>query len=208
MASWNPLANELFLEARELAGDQQRIAFLNTACGGDEQLKAHVWAMLAAGERAGDFLSSPAPELYQSARDWQSAERSGDVIGPYKLLEQIGEGGMGVVYMAEQTHPVKRRVALKIIKPGMDTRQVIARFEAERQALALMDHPNIAKVLDAGTTSEGSRGTRGEGRVPEMTNRLFSPLAPRLSPLRPAGPSSSWNSSKARPSPRIATSAG
>ena len=79
----------------------------------------------------------------------------GTVIGPYKLLEQIGEGGMGVVYMAEQTQPVRRKVALKIIKPGMDTRQVIARFEAERQALALMDHPNIAQVLDAGATESG-----------------------------------------------------
>ena len=82
-------------------------------------------------------------------------EGPGTVIGPYKLLEQIGEGGMGVVYMAEQTQPVRRRVALKIIKPGMDTHQVIARFEAERQALALMDHPNIAKVLDAGATDSG-----------------------------------------------------
>ena len=84
-----------------------------------------------------------------------AARAPGTVIGPYKLLEQIGEGGMGVVYMAEQTEPVRRKVALKIIKPGMDTRQVIARFEAERQALALMDHPNIAKVLDAGTTEPG-----------------------------------------------------
>ena len=79
----------------------------------------------------------------------------GSTVGPYKLLEQIGEGGMGVVYMAEQTQPVRRKVALKIIKPGMDTKQVIARFEAERQALALMDHPNIAKVLDAGATDSG-----------------------------------------------------
>ncbi len=82
-------------------------------------------------------------------------EAPGTVIGPYKLLEQIGEGGMGIVYMAEQTQPVRRKVALKIIKPGMDTRQVIARFEAERQALALMDHPNIARVLDAGATEAG-----------------------------------------------------
>ncbi len=82
-------------------------------------------------------------------------ERPGTRIGPYKLLEQIGEGGMGVVYMAEQKEPVARRVALKIIKPGMDTQQVIARFEAERQALAMMDHPNIAKVFDAGTTDSG-----------------------------------------------------
>ena len=83
------------------------------------------------------------------------SERAGSQIGPYKLLQEIGEGGFGVVYMAEQTEPVERRVALKIIKPGMDTRQVIARFEAERQALAMMDHPNIAKVLDAGATGSG-----------------------------------------------------
>src|SRR5262249_50978067 len=82
-------------------------------------------------------------------------ESSGSVIGPYKLLEQIGEGGMGVVFMAEQQEPVRRRVAIKLIKPGMDTRQVIARFEAERQALAVMDHPNIARVLDAGATPSG-----------------------------------------------------
>ena len=82
-------------------------------------------------------------------------EGPGSVIGPYKLLEQIGEGGFGVVYMAEQQQPVRRKVALKVIKPGMDTRQVIARFEAERQALALMDHANIAKVLDAGATDSG-----------------------------------------------------
>jgi serine/threonine protein kinase len=82
-------------------------------------------------------------------------EEPGTVIGPYKLLQQIGEGGMGIVYMAEQQKPVRRRVALKIIKPGMDSKQVIARFEAERQALALMDHPNIARVLDAGCTESG-----------------------------------------------------
>src|SRR5207247_8302740 len=83
------------------------------------------------------------------------AERPGSTIGPYKLLQQIGEGGMGVVYMAEQTEPVRRKVALKIIKPGMDSAQVIARFEAERQALALMDHQNIARVLDGGATASG-----------------------------------------------------
>src|SRR3954470_19446644 len=84
-----------------------------------------------------------------------ATERIGSMVGPYKLLEQIGGGGMGVVYMAEQLHPMRRKVALKIIKPGMDSGQVIARFEAERQALTMMDHPNIAKVLDASTTSAG-----------------------------------------------------
>src|SRR5262249_48132422 len=84
-----------------------------------------------------------------------AGERPGTVIGPYKLLEEIGEGGFGVVYLAEQTEPIRRKVALKILKPGMDTRQVVARFEAERQALAIMDHPNIAKVFDGGATSSG-----------------------------------------------------
>src|SRR5262249_34661477 len=91
------------------------------------------------------------------------AEGAGTRIGPYKLLQQIGEGGMGVVYMAEQEEPVRRKVALKIIKPGMDTRQVIARFEAERQALAMMDHQNIARVLDAGTTGEPAASAAGLG---------------------------------------------
>ena len=93
--------------------------------------------------------------MLQALVDRGQAERPGTSIGRYKLLEQVGEGGMGVVYVAEQTEPVRRRVALKIIKPGMDTKQVIARFEAERQALAMMDHPNIARVLDAGTTEAG-----------------------------------------------------
>jgi hypothetical protein len=88
--------------------------------------------------------------------DPPAIERPGTVIGPYKLMEQIGEGGMGLVFLAEQQHPVRRRVALKVIKPGMDTRQVVARFEAERQALALMDHVNIAKVLDGGETKRSN----------------------------------------------------
>src|SRR5205823_4806241 len=105
-----------------------------------------------AHELDGSFLSSPAAVV---TIDRPTAEAVGTLIGPYKLLEQIGEGGMGVVYVAEQIEPVRRRVALKIIKPGMDTKQVIARFEAERQALAMMDHPNIARVLDAATTEAG-----------------------------------------------------
>ena len=97
----------------------------------------------------------PHAEPPRPTLDQRLAERPGDTIGLYKLLEQIGEGGMGVVYVAEQTEPVKRRVALKIIKPGMDTREVLARFEAERQALAMMDHPHIARIIDAGTTDSG-----------------------------------------------------
>ena len=100
-------------------------------------------------------MRGPAVSHSDTERFPPVTERPGTVIGPYKLLQQIGEGGMGVVFMAEQTEPIQRTVALKIIKPGMDTRQVIARFEAERQAVAMMDHPNIAKVLDAGTTDSG-----------------------------------------------------
>ena len=95
------------------------------------------------------------PRNWTRRRSTQSHERPGAEIGPYKLLQQIGEGGFGVVFMAEQERPIRRKVALKIIKPGMDTREVVARFEAERQALALMEHTNIARVLDAGTTSSG-----------------------------------------------------
>src|SRR5262249_49567666 len=125
----------------------------DAACRGD--LRSQVQALLHASEKAGSFLECPLADLPETVDEAVATERPGTVIGPYKLLEQIGEGGFGVVFMAEQEEPIRRKVALKLIKPGMDTRQVIARFEAERQALALMDHPNIAKVLDAGQTSGG-----------------------------------------------------
>src|SRR6516225_7416870 len=130
---------------------QERAAYLEQACAGDPALRASVEALLRANVGATGFLDQPAPAPVATV-DEPVREGPGTVIGPYKLLQQIGEGGMGTVFMAEQSHPVQRKVALKVIKPGMDSRQVIARFEAERQALALMDHPNIAKVLDAGTT--------------------------------------------------------
>ena len=114
-----------------------------------------VEALLRANLGASGFMDRPALGVVATMDEPKVRECAGTVIGPYKLLEQIGEGGMGVVFMAEQTQPVQRRVALKIIKAGMDTRQVVARFEAERQALALMDHPNIARVLDAGATDTG-----------------------------------------------------
>ncbi len=136
---------------RDSAG---RSAFLDEACGNDGELRKRVENLLQLHEEAGDFLEQPAAGEFPTL-DPPITEALGTVIGPYKLLQQIGEGGMGMVYMAEQTEPVERRVALKIIKPGMDSRQVIGRFEAERQALAMMDHPNIAKVLDAGTTDSG-----------------------------------------------------
>jgi tetratricopeptide (TPR) repeat protein/serine/threonine protein kinase len=130
-----------------------RAAFLEKACAGEPQQRQRLEVLLHAHEHPGSFLQAPLSAQVATV-DEPMTERPGTVIGPYKLMEQIGEGGMGLVFVAEQQQPIRRRVALKVIKPGMDTRQVIARFEAERQALALMDHPNIAKVLDAGTTSE------------------------------------------------------
>lgn len=144
----------VFNVARQIDLPDAREAYLRQVCSGDDELVARVQSLLEAYEEHESFLESPATASSPTI-DQPVIERAGDSIGPYKLLQQIGEGGMGVVYMAEQTEPVERRVALKIIKPGMDTRQVIARFEAERQALAMMDHPNIARVLDAGTTETG-----------------------------------------------------
>ena len=158
----------------------ERAAFLEQACGSDSELRRRVEMLLHAHQNPGSFLERPAVDQARTIDclrgepneaegwDWTPgpsvstrkdpapiSEGPGSHIGPYKLLQQIGEGGMGVVYMAEQARPVRRTVALKIIKPGMDSRQVIARFEAERQALAMMDHPNVAKVLDVGTTAMG-----------------------------------------------------
>jgi serine/threonine protein kinase/Tfp pilus assembly protein PilF len=154
MTSWDPRANDLFLKALELPSPAERRAFLDAACAGDAALLAEVESLLEANARAGGFLESPAPPFVATIEQ-PPREGPGAVVGPYKLVEQIGEGGFGVVFMAEQTEPVRRRVALKVLKPGMDTGQVVARFEAERQALALMDHPNIAKVFDGGATAAG-----------------------------------------------------
>jgi eukaryotic-like serine/threonine-protein kinase len=156
-------AKDLFNVARMLPSDE-RAAYLDEACGGDAELRREVDQLLADYEAAGSFLESPTLPLESTPGDGAvgettsadpSEETPGTLIGRYKILQQIGEGGFGRVYMAEQTKPIVRRVALKVIKLGMDTRQVIARFEAERQALAMMDHPNIAKVLEAGATSTG-----------------------------------------------------
>ncbi len=133
--------------------DAQRYAYLREACAGDAELEAEVRSLLDAAHGAGRFLTGA--DSAAGAQALPAGEGPGTVIGRYKLLQQIGEGGFGVVFLAEQREPVQRRVALKVIKLGMDTRQVIARFEAERQALALMDHPNIAIVLDAGATDGG-----------------------------------------------------
>jgi len=147
---------EIFIEALQKQEGAERDAFLNEACGDDVDLQSSVEELLKEHQNdASFFIDSPPPDLVSLTDIRPVTEQPGDVIGHYKLLQQIGEGGFGVVYMAEQTKPVRRKVALKIIKPGMDTKEVIARFEAERQALALMDHPNIAKVLDAGATESG-----------------------------------------------------
>ncbi|MCO6043186.1 protein kinase [Aeoliella sp. ICT_H6.2] len=153
-------ARSIFLRAIELGSPDERSELVHAACGDDSELRGRVDALLKAyddpdsffdGPIAGDASQGDAPTIDLP----KMSERSGTVVGRYKLLQEIGEGGFGVVYMAQQTEPVERKVALKIIKPGMDSRQVIARFEAERQALALMDHQNIARVLDAGTTEAG-----------------------------------------------------
>ena len=151
------LVKEIFADALEKANAAERAAYLAQACGNDAQLRQQVEALLQAHEKAGGFLEEPAVALPGKTVVLSTplTEKPGDHIGHYKLLQQIGEGGCGVVYMAEQEQPIRRRVALKVIKLGMDTKAVVARFEAERQALALMDHPNIAKVLDAGATDTG-----------------------------------------------------
>jgi serine/threonine protein kinase/tetratricopeptide (TPR) repeat protein len=144
----------IFNVARRIGSPDARAEYLRQACGADSGLRGRVEVLLHAYEEQASFLESP-PVGATPTIDQPAAESPGAVIGPYKLIEPIGEGGMGAVWMAQQTDPVKRLVALKLVKPGMDSKQVIARFEAERQALALMDHPNIARVLDGGTTSTG-----------------------------------------------------
>src|SRR6185436_18462865 len=153
----------LFSAALEL-DPSQRAAYLDEVCADDPILRQRVDALLRVHEEAVSFLATPSSrEISPTGAEAPGvalgpsspAEKAGDRIGRYKLLQQIGEGGCGVVYMAEQEQPVRRRVALKVIKLGMDTKQVVARFEAERQALALMDHPNIAKVMEAGATDTG-----------------------------------------------------
>jgi serine/threonine protein kinase/tetratricopeptide (TPR) repeat protein len=144
---------EIFFAARQKP-PQERGAYLDQVCGADALLRQRAEQFLSAQGEIGSFLESGAVPL-EATIDEPITERPGTIIGAYKLMEQLGEGGMGLVFVAEQQHPVRRKVALKVIKPGMDTRQVVARFEAERQALALMDHPNIAKVHDGGTAPSG-----------------------------------------------------
>ncbi len=203
-------ARTIFLDALDHAHINERDRLLDSACAGDDSLRHEVRRLLEAHGDLNSFMASPAAVLAPAASlsatiNLPAGEQVGATIGRYKLLEQIGEGGMGVVYVAEQTEPVRRRVALKIIKPGMDTRQVIARFEAERQALAMMDHPNIAKVLDAGTTGE-SPASAGSGlsRADGIRAVILTPHCRDL----PAAPTSSWSWSAACRSPTTATRPG
>ena len=145
----------IFEAVIEKNSPRERAAYLDAACGQDTELRVRVDLLLREFNAPDPFLDAPPSELARTVSTSEVDEQVGTQIGPYKLREQIGEGGMGVVYLAEQAKPIRRKVALKIIKPGMDTKDVIARFEAERQALALMDHPNISKVIDAGATDSG-----------------------------------------------------
>ncbi len=168
-------AEELAFQGLAIAGDSERAVFWDRACAGDATLRAEVARIWAAHQEAETFLADcrppglndateamralartpPPPEAAESCADFDADRLVGTRIGPYALRRKLGEGGCGVVYLAEQEHPLRRQVALKVIKLGMDTRGVIARFEAERQALAIMDHPNIARVFDAGATATG-----------------------------------------------------
>ena len=164
MAVWNPRANEIFLNAVEIDTPQERRRYLDTICAGDDALRQAIEALLQTYAEASGFLDQPAlcfqaeaiaKVLPSASLNSAVTEQAGAIIaGRYKLLQTIGEGGMGMVWLAEQIEPVRRQVALKVIKAGMDSAQVLARFEAERQALALMDHPNIARVLAAGAVGQ------------------------------------------------------
>src|SRR5476651_2591653 len=154
-----PWEEAIFEAARHLL-PAQRAEYLAKVCASDAALRQKVESLIAAGDAASEFLNKPAAATQVTIQlvvppHTSSGEHVGDVIGRYKLMEKIGEGGFGAVYVAEQREPVKRRVALKIIKLGMDTREIVGRFEAERQALAMMEHVNIAKVFDAGALENG-----------------------------------------------------
>ena len=180
---------EFLFEAASMKLDpEERHAFLDGVCRDASALRARLELLLEGHFQGEGFLTNPS-ERAALPTEPSPPEPPASGIERYQLLEKIGEGGFGEVWMADQKEPVKRRVAVKILKLGMDTRQVIGRFEAERQALALMDHPNIAKVLDAGTT---------EASIVGQARRRFHYL-------RPAGLTSSWNWCAASKSPTIAT---
>ena len=174
----------LLCAAIEIDSDAEREAYIDKACGTDSELRDKVKRLVVAHFQAGQFLKHGDTSL-GDADPMQPVEHVGSRIGNYKLLEQIGEGGMGSVFMAEQSKPVQRQVALKIIKTGMDTRQVIARFEAERPALAIMDHPKIAKVFEAGSTDSGRPSLDGN----KLRSAAFGEMLRMIreeEPLRPS----------------------
>jgi serine/threonine protein kinase/WD40 repeat protein len=183
---------DVFVAAVDLPPDQWQ-AFLKQTCAGDEDLRRQVSRLLEAHQQPGSFLDQPVAHVQATGvldptgngAATAAQERPGTRIGPYELLERIGEGGMGEVWMAEQREPIQRQVALKIIKAGMGTRSVVARFEAERQALALMDHPNIARVLDAGTTGEVEGG--GWRVAGKEENESLSPATRHAPPATRSG---------------------
>lgn len=183
MPSLESEAARIFLEAVEEHERGQRADFVRGASSGDPQLLNRVNVLLKAHDESHPMLHPG--QLLANSNHAEPGDRPGTMIGQYKLLEQIGEGGMGVVYLAEQQQPVRRKVALKVIKPGMDTRQVIARFEAERQALAMMNHPNIAKVFDGGTTGEPGASATGD-LLPGLTGGLNGGLDARRTPVADA----------------------
>jgi hypothetical protein len=145
----------IFAAAVAIADPAERATYINEACGQNPGLRKEVEGLLAAHGLPGPFLDHPAATATQNYSPDPSATVGAVIAGRFKLLEELGEGGMGSVWVAEQTQPVRRKVAVKLIKAGMDSKTVLSRFEAERQALALMDHPNIAKVLDGGRTDQG-----------------------------------------------------
>jgi serine/threonine protein kinase len=166
MAVDSARVKSLFLAASDLADPAERAAFLDRKCGGDAELRARVEVLLRANDAAplpaAEGTNAPGPVACDAPAEGLTTDRPGKdervgavLAGKYKLVEEIGEGGMGTVFMAQQSEPVRRAVAVKVVKAGMDSKAVLARFEAERQALAMMDHPNIARVLDAGTTDGG-----------------------------------------------------
>jgi hypothetical protein len=176
-------AKSIFLEAIEEHAPEQWPAFLEQACAGDVQLRAEVAKLLRAQADLGSLHEASRATLLAAVAA-PLAERPGTAIGPYRLLEQLGEGGFGVVFLAEQRDPIRPTVALKILKPGMDTKQILARFEAERQTLALMDHPHITRVLDAGVTDSAAvfRHGVGQGVTDHRVLRPEPPATPSSTP--------------------------